>query len=127
MALPILKAQPQHRSFIISTWVKSYAHIARKLLKQAVYNAEEPKLAEALWQHSSVVVSPSDDYTVHAWVCGDIGKLYHCYVIPELRAKGVAKALIEGVCGNVLQYARPWPFPVERSGWQFNPYLLAHK
>lgn len=127
MTLPVQRAQDKHRNYVISTWVRSYEPVARRVMRSSVYNAGESSVAERMWHKSSVVVSPDDDYTIHAWVCGDPGKLYHCYVIPDLRRKGVVGALIGGVCGPILEYARPWPFPMERGGWTWNPYILVNQ
>lgn len=123
--LPLKLATPTHRSFILATWVRSYASTARKVLSRTVYNAGEPSLAEAHWDKCLVVTSSDDEYTVHAWVCIKDGGLIHCYVVPELRRKGIARALIRGFCGPNVQYARPWPFDVPKT-WTFNPYLLVH-
>jgi len=136
-SLPIRQATPQDKAFILSTWIRSYAQAVRRTrvavgtesiqsIPQEVYLREEPIIAESLWMQCLVVgsSSASDEYTIHAWVCGSSGKLYHCYVPPELRGKGIAKALISHLCGTTLQYARPWPFSRVPNGWSFNPYLL---
>lgn len=121
--LPIRPAQEQHRAFILATWVRSYAATARKMLTRAVYVAGEPKIAERLWPKAMVITSPDDDYTVHGWICAEEGKLYHMYIIPELRRKGIAGALIQLAVGPKVEYARPWPYEPPRH-WNFNPYLL---
>jgi GNAT superfamily N-acetyltransferase len=125
--LPILPAQETHRNFILATWVKSYAPTARRLLSQAVYAEGETRLAESLWQKSHVLTSKDDDYTIHAWVCGEPGKLYHCYVVPALRHRGVAKALIELACGTTLRFAKPSPLATHRPGWTLDPYILVNR
>lgn len=123
--LPVVPATEEHRAFILATWVRSYASTARKLLSRAVYTAGEPRVAERLWPKTFVVTSPDDSYTIHAWVCGEPGKLYHCYVIPQLRRKGIAGALIEGLCGRNVEIARPWPYEANPR-WTLNPYLLVN-
>jgi hypothetical protein len=133
--LPVRKAQESDRSFILATWVRSYAPVARRTrvtigtapsvgLEEGVYLAGEPSVAESHWKNSVVLGSPEDEFTIHGWVCGGKGTLYHCYVPPDLRRQGIAKALILHVCGPTLEYARPWPFPKVPSGWKLNPYLL---
>lgn len=137
--LPVLNAGPAHRSYILSTWVRSYTPTIRKLrigqpgmplldcIDQSVYLKEEPRVAESLWQKTHIV-SSDDGFTIFAWVCGVPGLLWHCYVTPELRTKGVARALIEHVCGPETEYARPWP--LERKPKclkKYNPYLLVVK
>lgn len=121
--LPIVRASPEHRSFILSTWVKSYEATARKNGIKAFYGREEPKVAEALWDKCNVVTDDTG-FTVHAWVCGRRGQLFHCYVVPELRRLRVATRLIEFVCGELKEYARPWPYSAHA---RVNPYLLGEK
>jgi GNAT superfamily N-acetyltransferase len=127
--LPICRPDERHRSFILSTWVRSYEPMARRVVTSGVYNSEEARVAERLWDRSWIVTSPDDDYTVHGWVCGRTaadagpGVLHHCYVVPQLRHRGVAKALISHACGRILQYVRPWPWKAP-NGWTFNPYLI---
>jgi hypothetical protein len=113
-------AAQEHRSFILSTWVKSYESQARKQGIKEFYRREEPGVAEARWQ-DCWVVTDSDGFTVHAWVCGYDGVLYHCYVVPELRNVRMASRLIEFACGELREYARPWPYSAHA---RMNPYLL---
>lgn len=88
----------------------------------ALYDVHEPPIAESRWQDCSILTD-EDGHTVYAWCCGSPGALYHCYVVPELRRLGVAKALILDACGPNPHMARPWPF---RYKFQ-NPYLLHKK
>jgi GNAT superfamily N-acetyltransferase len=121
--LPLLPATEEHRAFILATWVRSYAATARKLVSRAVYTTGEPRIAERLWPKTYVLVSPDDSYTIHAWITCEPGKLYHIYVIPELRRKGIADALIRKLVGHKVEYAKPWPYDAPKS-WTFNPYLV---
>ena len=121
--LPIVEANDQHRSFIISTWLKSYRGHARRQGLQDVYDINEPSIAESRWKDCTVVTD-EDGYTVYAWICGKPGSLWHVYVIPELRMYGLSRALIGMVCGASYDLARPWPF---RSNHRVNPYLLKVK
>jgi hypothetical protein len=134
-SLPIREPEQQDRSYILSTWVKSYAPVARRIrvvagtapsigLESEVYLKEEAKIAEAVWQKGLVLGSKDNGFTIHGWVSGYPGALLHCYIPPELRRQGICKALISHLCGNTLQYARPWPFNHVPSGWTYNPYLL---
>ncbi len=122
-SLAIVQAAQEHRSFILSTWVKSYESQARRQGLRAEYAKYEPAIAESRWQDSLVVTDP-DGYTVHAWVCGRDGQLWHCYVVPELRRIRVATRLIEFACGPLKEYARPWPYSAHA---RLNPYLLRTK
>ena len=122
-SLPVCKATSEHRSFILSTWVKSYAPYARQqgILNQ--FNEYEPGIAESRWM-DCLVVTDDTGFTVHAWVCGRDGQLWHVYVVPELRRCRVATRLIEHACGKLAEYARPWPYADHA---RLNPYLLRTK
>lgn len=121
--LPIVRATKAHRSFILSTWVKSYRHQAREHGFGGFYDEYEPAIAESRWM-DCLVVSDDTGFTVHAWVCGRDGQLWHCYVVPELRKLRVATRLIERACGELKEYARPWPYSAHA---RVNPYLLRTK
>ncbi len=118
--LPILTATAEHRSFILSTWVKSYRAHARKQGLGQFYDKHEPEVAESRWQ-DCYVVSDDGGFTVHAWVCGRDGQLWHVYVVPELRRLRIATRLIEFSTGELKEYARPWPYSAHA---RVNPYLL---
>lgn len=125
VTLPLTRVGPQHRSYILATWVKSYQSVLRKWLPQLKNSAElEGSQAETLWEQTFIVTSPNDDFTVHAYVVGSPGVLHYVYVPPDLRGKGIARALIRHVCGHTYEYGRPWPFKKEPSGGTYNPYLL---
>ncbi len=117
--LSLSPSASDHRSFIISTWLKSYRPLARRQGIQTQYDLYEPAIAESRWQDSTVLTD-EDGFTVYAWVNGSGGKLFHCYVVPELRRLGVAKAMILDACGERPEHARPWPF----QNRFVNPYLL---
>lgn len=119
----ITKAEPQHRNFIISTWLKSYRGQAKRQGIQELYDANEPGVAESRWQ-DSLVVTDDGGFTVYAWVCGQQGSLWHIYIVPELRLHGLSTALINLVCGALPYLARPWPY---RTSLRVNPYLLTCK
>ena len=124
-ALPIVNAGAVHRSFILSTWLKSYKAAARNQGIGAFYDAHEPAIAESRWM-DCLVVTDDTGFTVHAWVCGSEGRLWHCYVVPELRKLRLATRLIEHACGpdGLQEYARPWPYSAHA---RVNPYLLKVK
>lgn len=121
--LPIVKAGPEHRNFILSTWVKSYQSQARSQGIGAFYEESEPAIAESRWM-DCLVVTDDTGFTVHAWVCGYEGRLWHVYVIPDLRRLRIATRLIEHACGSLKEYARPWPYGAHG---RINPYLLRTK
>src|SRR5688500_7021107 len=112
VTLPLTQAGPQHRSFVLATWLKSYQPILRKWLGPSVAVTllkEESNQAETLWERTSIVTSEDENFVVHAWVCGEPGVLHYVYVPPVLRGKGIATALIRHVCGHTFEYGRPWP------------------
>jgi hypothetical protein len=131
--LPIVPASEEHRSFIISTWVKSYESHARKLIigpanirvNQAAYRAGEAKVAERHWKKAHVIVSPDDAYTIHGWVCATEGKLWHCYVPPALRMAGTARGLVLQFAGPRYDVQKPWPYPgaFREHTITFNPWM----
>ena len=122
-SLPVVKATLAHRNFILSTWVKSYRALARQQGIGAFYDESEPAIAESRWM-DCLVVTDDTGFTVHAWVCGAEGRLWHVYVVPELRRLRVATRLVEHACGELKQYARPWPYAAHA---RVNPYLLRTK
>ena len=121
--LPIVSAGAVHRSFILSTWVKSYKSQAREQGIAGFYDEHEPAIAESRWS-DCLVVTDDTLFTVHAWCCGSEGRLWHCYVVPELRKLRLATRLIEHATGGLKEYARPWPFSAHA---RVNPYLLRVK
>lgn len=122
--LLIVPALDAHRSFIISTWVKSYESQARRSgISKEMYAKHEPGIAESRWA-DSWVLTDDGGFTVHGWVCGSNGQLWHCYVVPELRRLRVATRLIEYACGPLKEYARPFPYAQHA---RLNPYLLRAK
>lgn len=132
-SLVIQQAETQHRNFILSTWVKSYAHFGRRMyvsvgshdrvhVPEQYYISGENALAEASWAECKVVTDPKG-YTVYAWVCAAPGKLWHAYTVPELRKNGIFKALVREVCGDgEIQVARI--LPKMPKNWKYNPYML---
>lgn len=124
LTLPIRWASAEHRSYILATWIRSYMPVLRKWIGKDASPAEEAALAEKLWSKSLVAGPPVDGFPVYAWICGDEGRLDYVYVIPELRNKGVAGALIREMCGPTFEYGRPWPFKKDPAGGSYNPYIL---
>ena len=122
-SLPIHRAGCDHRNFILSTWVKSYRSAAKDQGILHLYNEYEPAIAESRWM-DCLVVTDDTGFTVHAWVCGHDGQLWHVYVVPELRRLRIATRLIEHACKGLKEYARPWPYSAHA---RLNPYLLRTK
>ncbi len=120
--LQVRPASQEHRSFIISVWMRSYRPIARRIGILQDFDRSEPAIAESRWQDCTVVTD-DDGYTVYSWICGYDGLLVHAYTIPELRGIGVVRALTGKVCGPRFSVARPWPYKNKH----VNPYGLCVK
>lgn len=135
--LPIVQATDDHRNFILSTWVRSYEAFARRLsvgpahqrMSTEAYRRGEARVAERHWQKTRCVVSGSDHYTIHAWVCGEHGedeapgKLWHVYVSPVLRRKGVGAGLVQDVCGVRFESHKALPHKDFTRECIWNPYM----
>lgn len=128
--LDVSMADDPHRSFIISTWVKSISPDFG--VHRTVHNAMEAELAEVNWSRAIVITSGEDKFTVHAWVCVQHVQgqkvLLQAYVQPDLRQKGVLKAILERFANGDLVYPRQLPNTLTWSStankWTYNPYLL---
>ena len=132
--LPIIDAKEEHRNYIISTWVRSFETIARRMvvssgaslvhLDAAGAKAGESRLSEFHWDKSKVIVSPDDDYTIHGWFSfgvlpggslldtgssGINGLLRHCYVCPSFRGNGICRVVVEHYLGRAYRVSKPWP------------------
>lgn len=132
LTFQVSKVSDKHRSFLLSTWVRSAIPSIRKVtgnssqISQDRMVEEEASRAESLWKLGSVVHGKDDDYTVYAWIVGEQGVLHYVYVVPELRKKGVAEALIESVCGHNYETGRQWPGKRLPNAGKYNPYLLGY-
>lgn len=130
----LVPASESHRSFIIATWVRSGEQIYKKQtagvgdwstpLRRSSYMAHEPAIAEAMWSAAVVMIDPGSPDTVHAWVCGEHGKLMHGYVPPELRRMRIFSTMAAYVCGaGKVSMMRPWPHGRPPHGWSYDPYM----
>lgn len=133
--LKLVPATDEHRNFILSTWVQSYSPVNRDTVyavAKQVYRVSHQSFVRMEQRVSSfmydlgrcyVLCTEDDSFTVHGWICGSKGNLHHCYVPPHLRRVGVAKSMIEIVCGNELVFTRPWPYNPGKN-WEFVPMPL---
>ncbi len=129
--LKVVHAKPEHRNFILSTWLKSYEKQARNnhwsglLMKAETFRSGEAKVAEKYWTGTRVVVSDDDQYTIHGWVCFIGDTLLHCYVPPALRESGLSMELVHAFLGTAYQTTKPMPGIVASTDRvTFNPYVL---
>lgn len=125
--LNVIPATQDHRSFILSTWIRSYEPYIRRLIVAGMsvrgedYRNGESRAAERHWE-SSRVVTGDDGYTVHGWVCGHPGTLFHVYVAPQLRGGGLGKGLVEVVSGKDYVVTKPWPKVPHGHTVHYNPW-----
>lgn len=132
--LPLIKALPEHKAYIISTWVKSYATFNRKLrtvlngaasiVRSEDFTIGEAQIAETLWEKTYVVSGKEDTFTINAWVCGEEGRLYNAYVPPALRRMGIFTTVAHKAAGPGPVHTRlMWPYKKVESLWMsYNPY-----
>jgi hypothetical protein len=127
--LPVIPADDRHRNYIIGTWVNSHVSSGMCLTEKDIARAGESKLAEDNWHNSVVVVSPADEFTIHAWICLGMNHdesssaVLYIYVPPDLRNCGIAKELTEFFCGKEYEALHDWPKTPKGHKVHFNPYL----
>lgn len=123
VSLKLVHARKTHRSFILSTWVRSEVEQNRRtILKRgpSEFRCEgdfakgEGKLAEWLWGNSVVVVADDPD-VCQAWICRTKHGILYAYTPPALRGMGIFSALVRGVCKDSKVLGTPWPF--EKKPW----------
>jgi hypothetical protein len=113
------------RSWVLSTWVRSYGHDRAGMPRRA-YADFQGRLVETLLSAARsrvvVVCSERDPDALHAWACGVTNALHYAYTPPELRGSGLARAAIAaalGTYGERIETTHRWPFRSER--FAFNP------
>jgi len=105
----ITEAKREHRSFVLSTWVRSYRDAFSKELQYDLIVKRESKFAEEAFDAGLVFVDTSDGYSINGWVCGVYERpslLHWVYVPPELRGMGVASNLIKEILGSKPEVSR---------------------
>lgn len=120
--LQVVPATTDHRNFILATWVRSYASTARKFMGRKDHSLFDGMVAEKLWTRCRVATS--DGFTVQAWACIEGPVLHHCYVIPEMRGRGMLRALLRIGQVPVTTISRPWPREAGLTGTTYNPFLI---
>jgi ribosomal protein S18 acetylase RimI-like enzyme len=105
----IIPARKEHRSFVLSTWIRSYREAFSKDLSYDTIHENESKFAEEAFDSGLVFVDTSDGYSINGWVCGvhdKVSVLHWVYVPPELRGMGVASKLIQETLGSKPEVSR---------------------
>lgn len=131
--LPLIRALPEHKAYIISTWVKSYAGLNRKqrtvlngsaaTVRSEDFTTGEAQIAERLWEKTYVVSGKEDTFTVNGWLCGEKGRVYHAYIPPDLRRMGIFASLCRQVAGPTFHSRLLWPYNKVEGLWMhYNPY-----
>ncbi len=102
LGLRLIKATAVHRNFIMSTWVISASDAAaRRGVRRSLARERE------------------DD-----WLVGKHGLLRWGYVPPELRHRGLFRAMVRQVCGKDVSYTRrPRGYKVP-GWWVYDPYRI---
>jgi hypothetical protein len=121
LGLTLVPAEPRHRGFVISTWVRSAAESWKKKMPYSVVVDGESKAAERLYPYVHVLTSDGD--SIHGWCCGKPGLLHYAYVPPELRGSGIGGLMVRAVCGPDVTYTRDslWCRKMYTNS-KFNPY-----
>lgn len=133
-------AQEGDKAFILSTWVRSYLAISRKLshnykshelhVKDGTFLRHHPRIAEALWA-DAFILRAEEGGAILGYVVGsdnaDYGPILdYVYLVPELRNMGVARAMIEAVVGPGPTLTHVWPYRWH-GNWKYDPYLAMRK
>lgn len=144
-------ATEEDRPYVISTWVRSYRPIQRKVetwrpgtqpqkIREANYFLSYPKIVERLAPSALVLRAEGAGSTCHGYIVGSgpkesvptIGNpvpsepavLHYIYLPPELRGLGLSRAMSRAVCGDgQVHVTNYWPRKWPEN-WQFNPYRL---
>jgi len=123
--LVVVPAGDQHRSFILSTWIRSWLASGRLIgTWVSEHLDDERRVAEANWS-GAMVLTDSDGYVVYAWVLPKDGHLDYVYVAPEVRKIGIAKAMASLVCDMKSRSRSVSPTaPAWIRDLKFNPYIF---
>jgi len=89
--------------FILNSWLKSHRWSDKD--NPDYYRVAAPKIKTLLKTNRVMVAALAEEPDCFVgWVCGKRAKLHYVYVKSAFRRDGVAKALIEKVCGHYGTY-----------------------
>lgn len=110
--------------YVMGTWLNSYAEATKGTGRsKADYFRSQRMLCRELLRFVFAAVSDDDDDTIHAWVCGQRGRLHYAYVPLVMRSTDIGVRMIEAVCGEgPLEVTHKLPFMAK--GWTYNPYAI---
>lgn len=127
LGLRLVRATAVHRNYIMSTWVISAADAAaRRGIRRSLARQREDDCAKLSYNDGLVYVLTDgvDDTVIHGWVAGKHGLLIWGYIPPELRHKGIFRAMVRQVCGREVSYTRrPRGYKVP-GWWVYDPYRI---
>ncbi len=112
--------------FVATNWANSYRHRALKWsrVEPGVYEREQRKLIDRMLGAAefSLLVNAEVPRTIYGWACATGRVLQYVYVVPELRKRGIARALCEQleVWGERVVCSHRWTKKNPRIEW--NPY-----
>lgn len=148
----LLPAEKADLPYVISTWVRSYRQIQRKVetwrpgsqprkTSESDYFLSYPPLVERLADKAFTLKSEDTGATCHGYIVGagpqesvpTIGNpvpikpavLHYVYLPPELRGYGLSQVLTKAVCGDGRVHVTSfWPRSWPEN-WQYNPYRIS--
>lgn len=89
--------------FILSSWIKSYRWAGKD--GQDYYRETVPEIKKLLRYNRVVVATLTEEPDCFiGWICGQNSLLHYVYVKSFFRRDGVAKTLIDKVCGLTGSY-----------------------
>lgn len=133
LAIALRPARPGDASFVINSWLKSYASSdAAKVLPREVYFRGQHGLITAILgrEGTRVLVACMADDTdaILGWACVEGSVVHFTYVKQTYRRLGVAKRLLAPLLAQACTYTHrarglgELPVP---SRWTFDPYGAA--
>ena len=108
--------EDDHR-YVMATWMRSYGE--RVKCRRDVFSKHHPSYILRLIRQSRLLIACSPDLTstIHGWCVGTHKMVHYLYVPPELRRKGLGKAMITNVMGSyagMIECSHRWPFVSNR-------------
>lgn len=114
---------PEERAMVFATWIRSYKDVATGAgVCPSTYFLEQDRVISRLFSLTHIAFRAEAPSVIHGWVCGRPGVLHYAYVRPDIRRCGLARQMVDEVCGGSLDYTHRWPYKPPAM-WSFNPYL----